>query len=114
MSMAVTGFIVSPAAAGSTRKSVTPSGVRAGTSRTSATWAHATNCLAPLSRQPAPTFSARVAVDCGSHARSASTNAVVARAPPVAMAGSHRFFCSVVPALSTAWAASTVGRYGPG
>src|SRR5262245_59295264 len=39
---------------------------------------------------------------------------MVARASPVAIAGSHRFFCASLPASATAVAASVVGQYGPG
>jgi hypothetical protein len=55
-------------------------------------------------------LSARVAVASGFQSRSASRNAIVARASPVAMADSQRFFCASVPASPIAAAASAVGQ----
>ena len=55
-SMPVIGVCAMPPARGSTRKSVSPSGVRAGTSITSAMCAHATNGFDPESFQPLPDF----------------------------------------------------------
>jgi len=109
-----TGESLSPAAAGSTRNRLGPSGARAGISSTLATWAHGTKRLVPESVQPFALFSARVVIAAGSQSRSASSSASVARASPVAIAESQRFFCASLPAASTAAAASTVGQYGPG
>src|SRR6266480_1223829 len=109
-----TGSSASPAARGSTRNSVSPSGVCAGTRRTSATWAHGTNRFRPESVQPLPVFSARVCAASGRQSSSVSRKAIVARASPVATAGSQRFFCASAPASSIAVAARTVGQYGPG
>ena len=75
-----------------TRKSESPSGARAGTSIRSATDGQGTNCFRPVSTQPLPLRSARVVVACGSQSSSRSIRAKVARAPPLAMAGSQRFF----------------------
>src|SRR5947208_1048304 len=108
------GSSVSRGALGSTRNSVSPSGVRAGTRSTSATWAHGTKRLVPVSAQPFAVLSARVWVASGRQSRSASRNATVARASPVAIAESQRFFCASLPASSMARPASTVGKYGPG
>src|SRR5216117_2241282 len=108
------GSSVSRAALGSTRNSVSPSGVRAGTRSTSATWAHGTKRLVPVSAQPPAVVSARVWIASGRQSRSASRNAIVARASPVAIGESQRFFCASLPASSIARAASTVGKYGPG
>src|SRR5207249_2304516 len=113
-SITCAGSSVSPAAPGSTRKSVSPSGVRAGTRSTSATWAHGTNRFVPESVQPVARFSARAWVASGRQSRSASRKASVARASPVAIADSQRFRCPSVPDSSIARAARTVGRYGPG
>jgi hypothetical protein len=113
-SMPVTGVCLKPAAPGSTRNSVRPSGARAGTRITSATCAHATNGFTPESFQPWPDFSARVVMASGAHDISPSSNATDARAPPAATAGSQRVFCASEPAWVIAIATSTVGRYGPG
>src|SRR5256884_13247 len=69
------GSSVSRGALGSTRNSVSPSGVRAGTRSTSATWAHGTKRLVPVSAQPFAVLSARVWVASGRQSRSASRNA---------------------------------------
>jgi hypothetical protein len=66
--------------------------------------------LVPDKVQPFDDFSARVVSDAGSQSMSLSRNATVARASPVAIAESHRFFCASVPAASTAAAARTVGK----
>ena len=87
-----------------------PSGARAGISSTLATWAQGTNRFVPESAQPFGVFSARVVIAAGSQSRSASRNASVARASPVAMAASQRFFWASVPAASTAAADSAVGQ----
>src|SRR5947208_3457052 len=108
------GSSVSRGALGSTRNSVSPSGVRAGTRSTSATWAHGTKRLVPVSAQPFAVLSARVWVASGRQSRSASRTATVARASPVAIAESQRFFCASLPASAMARPASTVGKYGPG
>src|SRR2546426_3283628 len=109
-----TGESLRPAAEGSTRNSDTPSGARAGISSMLATWAHGTKRFVPDRAQPFDDFSARVVTDAGSQSRSLSRSATVARASPVAIAESQRFFCASLPAASTAAAARTVGKYGPG
>src|SRR5262245_42864280 len=109
-----TGASLSPAAEGSTRNTDGPSGARAGISSTLATWAHGTKRLVPDKVQPFGDFSARVVTAAGSQSMSLSRSATVARASPVAIAESHRFFCASLPAASTAAAARTVGKYGPG
>src|SRR5437867_11397978 len=109
-----TGESLSPAPEGATRSRDGPAGARAGISRPSATWAHGTQRLVPERVQPFDDFSARVVTAAGSQSRSRSRNARVARASPVAIAESHRFFCASFPAASMAAADSTVGQYGPG
>ena len=99
-SMPTIGVSVTPAARGSTRKSETPSGARAGTSATSATWAHGTKRFTPSRRKPAPAFVAVVVVAAGSQSSESSSSAAVPRACPEAMAGSH-FSCWA--ALPPAW-----------
>src|SRR5262249_59152932 len=103
-----------PAADGSTRNRDGPSGARAGISSTLATCAHGTKRFVPDSVQPFDDFSARVVTAAGSQSISLSRNARVARASPVAIAESQRFFCVSLPAASMAAADSTVGQYGPG
>ena len=75
-----------------------------------ATWAHGTKRLVPESAQPLDDFSARAVIAAGSQSRSASRSASVARASPVAIAESHRFFWASLPAASIAAAASPVGQ----
>jgi hypothetical protein len=70
--------------------------------------------LTPESCQPVAVFSARVAIASGLQSRSASSKVTVARASPVAMGASQRFFCTSVPASTMAVAVSMVGQYGPG
>src|SRR6267142_1522211 len=113
-SMPWTGESLSPAAEGSTRNKDGPSGARAGISSALATWAHGTKRFVPDRVQPFDAFSARVVTAAGSQSRSLSRNARVARASPVAIAESQRFFCASVPAASMAAADRTVGQYGPG
>ncbi len=105
-----TGDMLRPEAPGSTRNRVGPSGACAGISSTLATWAQGTKRFVPESAQPFGVFSARVVIAAGSQSRSASRNASVARASPVAMVESQRFLCASVPAASTAAAASAVGQ----
>ena len=78
--MPTIGVTVTPAARGSTRKSETPSGARAGTSATSATWAHGTKRFRPLMLQPAPVLVAVAVVDAGSQSSESSSRAAVPRA----------------------------------
>src|SRR5882724_587149 len=113
-SMPWTGESLSPAAAGSTRNRVGPSGARAGISSTLATWAQGTKRFVPEIAHPFDVFSARVVIAAGSQSRSLSRSASVARASPVAIAESQRFFWASVPATSTAAALRMVGQYGPG
>jgi len=75
-----------------------------------ATCAQGTKRFVPESDQPLGVFSARADIVPGSQSRSASSSANVARASPVAIAESQRFFWVSVPAVSTAAAASTVGQ----
>ena len=86
------GVTVTPAARGSTRKSETPSGARAGTSATSATWAQGTKRFTPLTLHPAAVFVAVAVVAAGSQSSESSSRAAVPRAWPEAMAGSHFSF----------------------
>src|SRR4029450_1680826 len=82
-SMPTMGVSVTPDARGSTRKSERPSGARAGTSTTSATCAHGTKRLSPVSRQLSLVFVAVAAVEAGTQSSDSSRSA----APPRARAG---------------------------
>ena len=114
-SMPTMGLRVTPADFGSTRKSESPSGERAGTRTTSATCAHGTKRLRPESVQPLPDFSAVAAVDAGLQSSCSSTSAAVARALPEAMAESHLSFCASLPlSMRPRPPSTTVPKKGPG
>ena len=96
-SMPTMGATVTPAPRGSTRNSERPSGARAGTSTTSATWAQGTKRFTPERRQPSPARVAVAAVADGSQSRPSSSRAALARAWPEAIAGSQRSFWAALP-----------------
>ena len=91
------GFRVTPGCFGSTRKSESPSGDRAGTRTTSATCAQGTKRFTPDSDQPPPARVAVAAVVAGSQSSESSSSAALARAWPAAMAESHFSFCAALP-----------------
>ncbi len=96
-SMPTMGVTLTPAPRGSTRNSESPSGERAGTSTTSATWAHGTKRFTPERRQPSPARVAVAVVAAGDQSRPSSSRAALARAWPEAMAGSQRSFWAALP-----------------
>ena len=107
----------SPGASPVTVKNDRPSspcepGRRASTTMRSAVWPSSTKLLLPSSRQALPDCVAVMAMPSASLRPSSSEKASVAVVSPEAIAGSSALFCSSVPALRMALAASTVDRKG--
>src|SRR5436190_1049033 len=96
-SRVVSGVTDTPGAEASTTYTAGVEPLSAGTRMTSATCAHGTNCLTPLSATFPPRSSARVSIDCGLQSSARSISATVARAPPPATAGSQRLFWAGLP-----------------